>query len=916
MVVGLIKKMIGSRNERVIRQYSKIAQEINVKELKYQTLSDLALKAKTQEFRDRLASGASLDSLLVDAFAAVREASVRTLGLRHFDEQLIGGMVLHHGSIAEMRTGEGKTLACTLPAYLNALTGKPVHVVTANDYLVKRDADTVRPLFEALGMSVGAILTTLSKEERVAAYACDVTYATNNEVGFDYLRDNMVFSEKDQVQRGHYFAIVDEVDSILIDEARTPLIISGASEESSEYYVKLNALLPRLKRRKKDPKDSNDLSDSGDFWVDEKTRQAFLTEEGHQTLEKMLAEEGLFKAEESLYSPKNIALMHYINAVLRAQHLYHKDVEYVVQNSEIVIIDEHTGRAMPGRRWSDGLHQAIEAKEGLRVRGENQTLATITFQNFFRLYEKLSGMTGTADTEAYELHQIYELEVVVIPTHRPMIRVDHHDVIFLTLDEKFDAIIKEIEACHAKKQPVLVGTASIENSELLANRLSRSKIPFEVLNAKQHEREAKIIANAGMPGSVTIATNMAGRGTDIILGGNWHLEVAALENPTEAEIASIKSAWKARHDEVISAGGLHILGTERHESRRIDNQLRGRAGRQGDPGSSRFYLSMEDHLVRIFASDGIRSMLKSLGMGKGEALESRIVTKAIANAQKKVEQFNFDVRKQLLQYDNVANDQRGVIYGQRRGLLMSQDLTEMIREMMESSISRVVSHFVAPGSMEEQWDISGLMTEIASTFGLKLDIDGWIKADDSMTAEALAERVTQEVIDFYQAKRNVLAPEVRHVLEKNVVLQVIDNHWKQHLSNMDHLRQSVHLRGYAQKDPRQEFKRESFELFAAMLDEIQYEVTGMLLRVQIKTPEEIQKIEEERAMKAQLSLRSMHFNHADLKVVSPAEAPDRSIELNQEELKSSSLELGHKIGRNDPCPCGSGKKYKQCHGAL
>jgi preprotein translocase subunit SecA len=934
MVIALIKKIIGSRNERLIRQYSKVAQEINVRELKYQVLSDEALKNKTVEFRARLEKGETLDDLLIEAFAVVREASVRTLGLRPVDAQLIGGMVLHKGNIAEMRTGEGKTLAATLPAYLNALSRKAVHVVTANDYLVKRDSDTVRPLFEFLGMTVGAVLTTLGKEERIAAYQCDVTYGTNNEFGFDYLRDNMVFSQSEQVQRGHDFAIVDEVDSILIDEARTPLIISGASEESSEFYVKLNALLPQLKKRDKDPKDtpagSSEESSGGDFFVDEKSKQAFLTEEGHQTLEKILTAAGLISAEESLYSPKNIALMHYINAVLRAQNLYHRDVAYVVQNNEIVIVDEHTGRAMPGRRWSDGLHQAIEAKEGLRVKGENQTLASITFQNFFRLYEKLSGMTGTADTEAYELHQIYGLEVVVIPTHRPMIRVDHHDVIFLTLDEKFDAIVKEIETCHAKGQPVLVGTASIETSELLAARLEKSKIPFDVLNAKQHEREAKIIANAGMPGSVTIATNMAGRGTDIILGGNWHMEVAALENPSEDQIAGIKAAWQIRHDAVIASGGLHILGTERHESRRIDNQLRGRAGRQGDPGSSRFYLSMEDSLVRIFASDGIRSMLKSLGMGKGEALESRIVTKAIANAQKKVEQFNFDVRKQLLQYDNVANDQRAVIYGQRRELLTAESIADKVESMIEDSVSQMVHNFVPAESMEEQWNLSGLIQEIESAFGLKLDINQWVKEDESLDAGLLNTRVMSEILSFYQAKRNLLEPQVRNVLEKNVVLQVLDNHWKQHLSNMDHLRQSIHLRGYAQKDPKQEFKRESFELFAGMLDNLKYEVATTLLKIQIKTPEEIKKIEAERAMRAKLALGAMHFDHANLKITDAMAAPDADIHIDASH-SARGLEIGNaagvnnvhladggikKVGRNDPCPCGSNKKYKQCHGAL
>ncbi len=946
MVVALIKKMIGSRNERLINRYLKVVQEINVKELKYQTLSDEALKLKTAEFRERLEKGESLNDLLVDAFAAAREASVRALGLRPFDEQLIGGMVLHQGNISEMRTGEGKTLACTLPAYLNALMGKGVHVVTANDYLVKRDADTVRPLFEALGMTVGAILTGLDKDQRIAAYQCDVTYGSNNEFGFDYLRDNMVFNEKDQVQRGHFFAIVDEVDSILIDEARTPLIISGPSEESSEYYVKLNKLLPELKRCERDPRESagNILSQAltaagnesekglgGDYFVDEKSRQAFLTEEGHQSLERILTAAGLITAEESLYSPKNISLMHYINAVLRAQNLYQRDVAYVVQNGEVVIVDEHTGRAMPGRRWSDGLHQAIEAKEGLSVKGENQTLASITFQNFFRLYEKLSGMTGTADTEAYEFHQIYGLEVVVIPTHRPMVRADHHDVIFLTLAEKFDAIIKEIKTCHEKNQPVLVGTASIENSELLARELSKSNIPFEVLNAKQHEREAKIIANAGRPGSVTIATNMAGRGTDIILGGNWQTEVLAQEESkkeklTEAEIQTIKAEWKIHHDQVVAAGGLHILGTERHESRRIDNQLRGRAGRQGDPGSSRFYLSMEDNLVRIFASDGMRSMLKSLGMGKGEALESRIVTKAIANAQKKVEQFNFDVRKQLLQYDNVANDQRAVIYAKRLEVLTGESAGELVEAMMQEALTQMIQGFIPPESMEEQWNLTGLMQEIESALGVKLDLLQWVKEDESLGEHELSSRIIHTLQEFYTAKRNLLEPNVQNILEKNVLLQTLDNHWRQHLSNMEHLRQSVHLRGYAQKDPKQEFKRESFELFSDMLDACKYEVVSTLLKIQIKKPEEIQKIEAERAAKAQMALGAMHFDHASLKVSdamktenSGIEPPNGDISFSREALNPGvnvSLPEGYKVGRNDPCPCNSGKKYKQCHGVI
>lgn len=904
---GLVRKIVGSRNDRAIRKYTRVAHKINALEPSLEKLSDAKLQAKTAEFKQRIEKGAKVDDLLIEAFAVVREASKRTIGLRHFDVQLVGGMVLNNGDIAEMRTGEGKTLVATLPMYLNALSGKGAHLVTVNDYLARRDAELMRPVYEFLGMTVGIIVSDMEPDTRKEAYACDITYGTNNEFGFDYLRDNMIFDTAEQVQRGHNFSVVDEVDSILIDEARTPLIISGASEESSELYIKLNQVLPKLKKRETE-------EGKGDYYLDEKAKQAFLTEDGHVTLEKILVKEGMLEKNESLYSPKNVTMMHYINAVLRGLHLYHRDVDYLVQNNEVMIVDEHTGRAMPGRRWSDGLHQAVEAKEGVAIQGENQTLASITFQNFFRLYDKLSGMTGTADTEAYEFHQIYGLDVAVVPTHKPMVRQDHADFIFLTIPEKFEAIVKDIQECHAKGQPVLVGTASIESSELIARELKKAKIDHEILNAKQHEREAKIVANAGMPGAVTIATNMAGRGTDIILGGSPKMEVEELEKPTEAKIKKINEAWQKRHDDVIAAGGLHILGTERHESRRIDNQLRGRSGRQGDKGSSRFFLSMDDNLVRIFAGDRIRGMMEKLGMGKGEAIESRMVSKSVASAQKKVEQYNFDIRKQLLEYDNVANDQRSVIYSQRAELLAAESISDVIDHMLEETTIQAVHNYIPPQSLEEQWDVPGLEENIYADFNVKLPVQKWLDKDTNMDDEALVEKVQKELSKVYNDKRKDLEKDVVNSLEKTVLLQTLDTHWREHLSAMDHLRQSIHLRGYAQKDPKQEFKRESFELFSDMLDAFKYEVVSTLVKVEIGQPEDVQDAQNH----WRGSMGSMNFTHANLDMNAPDQIPipNQDITIEGEDGKQIPIQAGDKVGRNDPCPCGSGNKFKHCHGKL
>jgi preprotein translocase subunit SecA len=901
MVAKLLSRVFGSRNERLLKRLRSVVARINGMESELQALHDDALRAKTAEFRQRIASGASLDDLLPEAFAVVREAARRTLGMRHYDVQLIGGMVLHSGKIAEMRTGEGKTLVATLPAYLNALSGKGVHVVTVNDYLARRDATWMSRVYEFLGMTVGVIHAGQSAEAKRAAYAADITYGTNNEFGFDYLRDNMAFRVADKVQRGLNFAIVDEVDSILIDEARTPLIISGPMGDSSDLYLKINRLIPGLRRQEQE-------GDGGHFTIDEKTKQVHLTEEGHQEVEELMLKAGLLREGDSLYSATNISLMHHLNAALRAHHLYHRDVDYIVSDNTIVIVDEFTGRTMPGRRWSDGLHQAIEAKEGVPIQNENQTLASITFQNYFRLYNKLSGMTGTADTEAYEFQQIYGLEVVVIPTHRPMIRKDLGDLVYLTAAEKYDAVMRDIEDCYKRGQPVLVGTTSIEISEMLSKKLRANKIPHEVLNAKNHEREAEIVAQAGRPGAVTIATNMAGRGTDIMLGGNLEAELAARGEVSEEERARLEAEWKERHERVLAAGGLHIIGTERHESRRIDNQLRGRAGRQGDPGSSRFYLSLEDNLMRIFASERIAGLMQKLGMQQGEAIEHPWVSKAIENAQRKVEGHNFDIRKQLLEYDDVANDQRRVIYQQRNELMEADDISDSIRNIRRDVLSALIDGYVPPGSLDEQWDIPGLEKALEQEYGVHLPLTKWLEEDDSLHEEPLRERIIEEFEKAYAAKEAVVGSRVMRDFEKAVMLQVLDSSWKDHLAAMDHLRQGIHLRGYAQKNPKQEYKREAFEMFTALLERIKQEVVAVLSRVEVRAQEDVQAVEEQRRQQGQ-----MQFQHAEAaSAVGGSGASTAAAGTGGQPF----VRAGGKIGRNDPCPCGSGRKYKQCHGRL
>ncbi len=899
--MSILNVFFGSRNDRVVKRMRKQVERINALETDLETLDDAALKAKTQAFRDRLSTGESLEKILVEAFAVVREASKRTLGMRHYDVQLIGGMVLHDGDIAEMHTGEGKTLVATLPLYLNALSGKGVHLVTVNDYLAQRDADLMRPLYEFLGLSVGVIVANLSPEDRKAAYGSDITYGTNNEFGFDYLRDNMAFITDEQVQRELNFVVVDEVDSILIDESRTPLIISGEAEDSSALYQQLTKIVPKLTKREEE-------EGSGDYYLDEKSKQAYLTDAGHETVERLLIEAGILAEGDNLYSANNVATMHFFSAVLRAYTLYQKDVDYIVKNNEVVIIDEHTGRAMDGRRWSDGLHQAVEALEGVKIQGENQTLASITFQNFFRFYDKLAGMTGTADTEAYEFHQTYGLEVVLIPTNKPMIRKDNPDLVYLTMQEKFDAIVEELKTCVTEKRPVLVGTASIEMSELLSGLLKKAKIKHEVLNAKQHEREAHIIAQAGRPGTVTIATNMAGRGTDIILGGNWQAEVEALDKPTEAKIAKIKADCQERHDAVLAAGGLHILGTERHESRRIDNQLRGRSGRQGDPGSSRFFLSMEDNLVRIFAADRMSGMLRKLGLKDGEALESRMITKAIANAQKKVENFYFDMRKHLLEYDNVANEQRQVIYQQRHDLLSTDDVTEVMEAIFADVVNQLVDSHIPPESLEEQWDVEGLDLALKGDFATNVSVRAWLDAAQEVPEEhELKQRIFDEIQRQWADKEAQADATMLMQFQKTLLLQTLDSHWRDNLSSMDHLRQSINLRGYAQKDPKQEYKREAFELFAHMLDSFKHEVVTTLLKVEVRAPEEVAAAEAQWRQE----FGNMNFQHASLGEFSG----DADSEANTEQ-KPMPAQAGVRVGRNDPCPCGSGKKYKQCHGKL
>ncbi|PWC21745.1 preprotein translocase subunit SecA [Brenneria roseae subsp. roseae] len=898
MVMNILTKIFGSRNDRTLRRMRKNVEVINRLEPAMEKLSDEELKAKTTEFRARLEKGETLESLLPEAFAVVRESSKRVFGMRHFDVQLIGGMVLNERCIAEMRTGEGKTLTATLPAYLNALTGRGVHVVTVNDYLAQRDAENNRPLFEFLGLSVGINLPGMPAPAKREAYAADITYGTNNEYGFDYLRDNMAFSPEERVQRKLYYALVDEVDSILIDEARTPLIISGPAEDSSELYTRVNKIIPHLIRQEKE--DSDTFHGEGHFSVDEKSRQVNLTERGLVLVEELLVREGIMAEGESLYSPANIMLMHHVTAALRAHVLFTRDVDYIVKDGEVIIVDEHTGRTMQGRRWSDGLHQAVEAKEHVAIQNENQTLASITFQNYFRLYEKLAGMTGTADTEAFEFSSIYKLDTIVVPTNRPMIRKDLPDLVYMTEQEKIDAIIEDIKERTEKGQPVLVGTISIEKSEVVSHALEKAGIKHNVLNAKFHAMEADIVAQAGQTGAVTIATNMAGRGTDIVLGGSWQAEIAHLENPDEEQIAAIKAAWQARHDAVLAAGGLHIIGTERHESRRIDNQLRGRSGRQGDAGSSRFYLSMEDALMRIFASDRVSNMMRKLGMKPGEAIEHPWVTKAIANAQRKVESRNFDIRKQLLEYDDVANDQRRAIYTQRNELLDVSDISETINSIREDVFKVTIDSYIPPQSLEEMWDTEGLEQRLKNDFDLDMPIKEWLDKEPELHEETLRERIFQQAIDVYQRKEEVVGSEVMRNFEKGVMLQTLDSLWKEHLAAMDYLRQGIHLRGYAQKDPKQEYKRESFSMFAAMLESLKYEVISTLSKVQVRMPEEIEALEQQRREEAERLARQQQLSHQE-----------------EDSLNTGSpVHAGRKVGRNDPCPCGSGKKYKQCHGRL
>ena len=903
MLISTVKKIFGTRNDRELKRMGKVVTRINALEESLQDLDDAALKAKTTEFRGRLADGETLDQLLPEAFAVVREAGVRALGMRHFDVQLIGGMTLHDGKIAEMRTGEGKTLVATLPAYLNALPDHSVHLVTVNDYLAKRDAAWMGPLYEFLGLSVGVVSSGQSAEEKKSAYECDVVYGTNNEFGFDYLRDNMAFSRSDKAQGTLAFAIVDEVDSILIDEARTPLIISGAVEDSSELYKTINRLVPRLTPELEEQE--------GDYTVDEKQRSIELTEAGHEKVEQMLIEAGLLQADDSLYAATNLGLLHHVHSGLRAHVMFHRDVEYIVQDGQVVLIDEHTGRTMPGRRLSEGLHQAIEAKEGVRIQSESQTLASTTFQNFFRLYDKLAGMTGTADTEAFEFRQIYGLDCVVIPTNVPMRRDDLNDLVYLTRDEKFEAIIEDVQACIENGAPVLVGTASVETSEELSKAFQQKQIEHKVLNAKYHEQEAEIIAQAGRPGVVTIATNMAGRGTDIVLGGNLEAELAASGNDLdEPKRSQITADWQARHDAVIEAGGLHILGTERHESRRIDNQLRGRSGRQGDPGVSRFYLSLEDNLMRIFASDRVKSFMQALGMERGEAIEHRMVTNAIEKAQRKVEGRNFDIRKQLLEYDDVANDQRQIIYRQRDELLSDESIGETITAIRADVVNDAVDGFIPPMSVEEQWDIPGLEKQLESEFGLVLPVAQWLEEDTSLHEETLRERIVSAVQAAYDEKSSGVGPGMRQ-LEKQIMLQVLDTLWKEHLQVMDQLRQGIHLRAYANKNPKQEYKRESFALFEALLQRLKYEVIRFLSHVQVQRSDEAAAIEQQRREAA--AKQKMAFEHAD---ASPAVSADEAKDSNEAAPPQPITRAQPKVGRNDPCPCGSGKKYKQCHGAL
>jgi len=951
-VANFLTSLFGSRNQRLLRQYSKVVKTINSLEEGLQALSDSELRARTEEFRKRYADGETLDQLLPEAFAVAREASVRTMGMRPFDVQLIGGMVLHDGNIAEMRTGEGKTLMSTLPAYLNAISSDGVHVVTVNEYLAQRDADWMRPIYEFLGLTVGVSKSGLSGEEKRAAYAADITYATNNELGFDYLRDNLAFSLEDKTQRLLNFAIVDEVDSILIDEARTPLIISGPAESSTDLYGQINKLIPKLNAQEvtEEPTnydipfnrvqltDRNDavmtleeavslaeeneadvvlvddsekpakcrLLSRGDFTLDLKAKQAHVTEEGHQKVEALMVQAGLLQAGESLYDAGNIRLLHHLNAALRAHSIYQRDVEYIIKDGEVVIVDEFTGRTMPGRRWGDGLHQAVEAKEGVSIRQENQTVASITFQNFFRLYNNLSGMTGTADTEAFEFQSIYGLEVVVIPTHKPMIRIDHADLVYLTEDDKYEAIVEDIVDCSERGQPVLVGTTSIEASELLSNFLKVRKIKHEVLNAKQHEREALIVQNAGRPGAITIATNMAGRGTDIVLGGSLDADLAKL--PEGGDEEPVRADWQERHNSVLEAGGLHIVGTERHESRRIDNQLRGRSGRQGDPGSSRFYLSMDDTLMRIFGDpERTKSLLSRAGMREGEAIESKLLTRQIERAQRKVEAHNFDIRKNLLEYDDVANDQRKVVYVMRNDLMEADEIEESIGAIREEVVEGSVHQHIPPGSLEEMWDADSLSHALDAEFGVRADVARWIREDPTLTADGISERCIQEVDNAYAKKVGDIGAELMRGVEKQVMLRQLDFHWKEHLAAMDHLRQGIGLRSYAQKNPKQEYKREAFEMFGEMIEQVKHDSVSILSRIRIQGEEDLSEMEARRRKDEQ-----MKFQHAEasaLNAPSGAGAPAA-------EQPAPFVRDGRKVGRNEPCPCGSGKKFKQCHGKL
>ena len=951
-MANFLTSLFGSRNQRLLRQYSKVVKTINSLEEGLQALSDSELKARTEEFRQRYADGETLDQLLPEAFAVAREASVRTMGMRPFDVQLIGGMVLHDGNIAEMRTGEGKTLMSTLPAYLNAISSDGVHVVTVNEYLAQRDADWMRPIYEFLGLTVGVSKSGLSGEEKRAAYAADITYATNNELGFDYLRDNLAFSLEDKTQRLLNFAIVDEVDSILIDEARTPLIISGPAESSTDLYGQINKLIPKLNAQEITEEPTNydipfnrvqltDRDDAvmtleeavslaeeneadvvlvddsekpakcrllsrGDFTLDLKAKQAHVTEEGHQKVEALMVQAGLLQAGESLYDAGNIRLLHHLNAALRAHAIYQRDVEYIIKDGEVVIVDEFTGRTMPGRRWGDGLHQAVEAKEGVSIRQENQTVASITFQNFFRLYSNLSGMTGTADTEAFEFQSIYGLEVVVIPTHKPMVRIDHADLVYLTEDDKYEAIVEDIVDCSERGQPVLVGTTSIEASELLSNFLKGRKIKHEVLNAKQHEREALIVQNAGRPGAITIATNMAGRGTDIVLGGSLDADLAKL--PEGGDEEPVRADWQERHNSVLEAGGLHIVGTERHESRRIDNQLRGRSGRQGDPGSSRFYLSMDDTLMRIFGDpERTKSLLSRAGMREGEAIESKLLTRQIERAQRKVEAHNFDIRKNLLEYDDVANDQRKVVYVMRNDLMEADEIEESIGAIREEVVEGSVHQHIPPGSLEEMWDADSLSHALDAEFGVRADVARWIREDPTLTADGISERCIQEVDNAYAKKVGDIGAELMRGVEKQVMLRQLDFHWKEHLAAMDHLRQGIGLRSYAQKNPKQEYKREAFEMFGEMIEQVKHDSISILSRIRIQGEEDLSEMEARRRKDEQ-----MKFQHAEASALNAPSGAGASAA----EQPAPFVRDGRKVGRNEPCPCGSGKKFKQCHGKL